>query len=110
MNQFSAVIEGMVKEYLPAPRGVEAPMSDLSRRTTFAQGITGGYIKGSGEILRVSTACPVQGDWIAAIGEKSDKDHYISSRPIFLTYEKTTSTTIADNPMFGTTIRVMDSK
>jgi hypothetical protein len=74
MNKFSAVIEGLLGNF---------GGSDLSRSTTFAQGITGGYIKGSGEILRVSTACPVQGDWIAAIGEKSDKVHIISSRPIF---------------------------
>jgi hypothetical protein len=74
MNKFSAVIEGLLGNL---------GGNDLSRSTTFAQGITGGYIKGSGEILRVSTACPVQGDWIAAIGEKSDKVHIISSRPIF---------------------------
>ena len=80
MNQFSAVIEGMEEEYLPTPRGVEAPMSDLNRRTTviegllenfggndlsrstiFAQGITGGYIKRSGRILRRIDSLPRAG-------------------------------------------------
>jgi hypothetical protein len=84
MNQFSAVIEGMVIEYLPSPRGVEAPMSDLSRRTTFAQGITSGYIKGSGEILRRIDSLPCAGRLDSRNrGEIRKGPHYFQSPNFF---------------------------